>query len=197
MTLQTSDHLLRDGQRQTVLDASRPLFDPVALGYRPTMRTTACIRGYVCGFELLGGVLRLHTLAINHQPGRAPITRRRQPPDLNGVAAIERPDDLVADWHFEGVALPLAFTGGLLVGFDRRAVARSASGWRAAWLYAHVRELVFEAGALVAETVLDESIAPIRERALAADKRVGLFRDVDYPALAACLAFDYDARART
>lgn len=194
MTLQASDLLLRDGERYQVLDSSGPLFEPAAHGYRPVMCTTACLRGYLCEFELRDGALRLHALDINHQQGSLPIARRKQPPELNGVVAAERAEYRYGPWRFEGVALPLAFTGGVLVGFDQVATSRLGGGWRGAWLYRQVRELAFESGRLVEEVVLDDRIAPIREHALAVAKRSAPLQDVDAAALSACFSFDYDAK---
>lgn len=139
-------------------------FSPTEAGYRPVMASTACWRGYVCGYEVRDGLLHLNELRVNHQPGEAPITRRLQPPDLNGVAAVHDENSYVGGWHFCNVDLPLAYTGGLVIGRDFIRELYVHMGFHPAWKYRHVHELVFDRGRLVEARDATLEVARLRTR---------------------------------
>lgn len=150
MTAQVQDSLHYLGEQHVLAAFSdgEP-FSPLDAGYRPVTASTACWRGYVCGYEVEDGQLRLRELWVNHQPDESPVTRPQQPPDLNGVAAVRDEDSLVGEWHFRDVGLPLAYTGGLVIGREFIRELYVHMGFHPAWKYRHVHELVFERGRLI------------------------------------------------
>jgi len=165
MTAQAQDslHYLGEQHALAAFSDGEP-FSPTDAGYRPVMASTACWRGYVCGYEVRDGLLHLNELRVNHQPGEVPITRRRQPPDLNGVAAVRDENSYVGDWHFCNVNLPLAYRGGLVIGRDFIRELYVHMGFHPAWKYQHVHELVFERGRLVEAHDASSEIARLRTR---------------------------------
>ena len=146
--IQDSFHYLGEEHALTAFSDGEP-FSPTNAGYRPVMASTACWRGYVCGYEVMDGLLRLRELWVNHQPGEAPVSRRQQPPDLNGVTAVLEKKSLLGGWRFCDVGLPLAYTGGLVIGRDFIRELHVHMGFHPSWKYQHVFELVFEEGRLV------------------------------------------------
>jgi hypothetical protein len=150
MTAQAQDSLHYLGELHVLAAFSdgEP-FSPIDAGYRPVMASTACWRGYLCGYEVKDGRLQLRELWVNHQPGAAPITQRKQPPDLNGIAAVREETSYFGAWHFRDVGLPLAYTGGLVIARDFIRELYVHMGFHPAWKYLHVHELVFEQGRLV------------------------------------------------
>ncbi len=165
MTAQAQDslHYLGEQHWLTAFSDGEP-FSPTDAGYRPVMASTACWRGYVCTYEVINGGLQLRELWINHQPGEAPITRRQQPPDLNGVRAIRDEKSYIGDWHFRDAALPLTYTGGLLIGRDFIRELYVHMGFHPAWKYQHVHELLFDRGRLVEARDVGSEMARVRSR---------------------------------
>jgi hypothetical protein len=112
----------------------------------------------VCGYEVRDGLLYLRELWVNHQPGDVPITRRQLPPHLNGVRAGRDEKSFFGEWHFCDVGLPLAYTGGLLVGLYVH------MGLHPAWKYEHVHELLFDHGRLIETRDVSPEMAQLRTR---------------------------------
>ncbi len=163
MTAQVQDslHYLGEQHALAAFSDAEP-FSPIEAGYRPVMANTACWRGYVCSYEVKDGLLYLRELWVNHQPGDAPITRRQQPPDLNGVSAVRDENSWLGEWHFCDVGLPLAYTGGLLVGRDFIRGLYVHMGFHPAWKYEHVHELLFEHGRLIETRDVSPEMARLR-----------------------------------
>ena len=118
----------------------------------------------MCGYEVKDGQLRLRELWVNHQPGEAPITRRKQPPDLNGAAAVRDEKSFFGEWHFRDVGLPLAYTGGLVIGREFIHELYVHMGFHPAWKYLQVHELVFERGRLIQANDASPRMAELRAR---------------------------------
>lgn len=165
MTAQVQDSLSYGGEKHALVAASHgEPFSPTAAGYRPVMASTACYRGYVCGYEVKDEQLRLCELWVNHQPGEAPVSRRLQPPDLNGVVGVWDENSFFGNWHFSNVALPLTYTGGLLIARDFIRELYVHLGFHPAWKYHHVHELVFEHGRLVESRDTSLDVARLRTK---------------------------------
>ncbi len=165
MTAQVPDSLHYLGEQYTLAAFSEgEPFSPIDAGYRPVMASTACWRGYVCGYELKDGLLHLRELWVSHQPRKAPVTQRQQPPDLNGVTAIRDEKSFFGDWHFDNVGLPLAYSGGLVIMRDLIRELYVHMGFHPAWKYQHVYELVFEQGRLMEARDASPEMARLRTR---------------------------------
>lgn len=165
MTAQVQDsfHYLGEQYVLAAFSEGEP-FSPLEAGYRPVMASTACWRGYVCGYEVKDRQLGLRELWINHQAGEAAVTRRLQPPDLNGVSAVRDEESFFGVWHFREVGLQLTYTGGLMIARDFIRGLYVHMGFHPAWKYQHVHELVFEQGRLVEAHDASTEVAKLRIR---------------------------------
>jgi len=150
MTAQVDDSLSYLGEQHMLAAFSNgEPFEPSAAGFRPVSASTACWRGYVCGYAVKDGGLYLDEFWVNNQPGEAPISRRLQPPDINHVRAGRDEKSYFGEWHYTNVCLPLRYTGGLLVGRGFIRGLYVHMGFHPAWKYETVHELMFEEGRLV------------------------------------------------
>jgi hypothetical protein len=163
MTAQAQDSLRYLGEQYALAAFSdgEPFSPPLRAGYRPVPASTACWRGYVCGYEVQNGVLLLYDFQVNHHPAEAQVSQRQQPPDLNGVAAVRRERSL--PWHFTDIGLALSYTGGLIIGRGFIRALYAHMGFHPAWKYQHVQELVFEQGRLVETRDASSEMARLRE----------------------------------
>ncbi len=168
MTAQIQDVFLYEGRPFSLAGISEgELFDVTSLGLRPSMASTACWRGYQAVFAIDEGRLVLHTLHVNLlKSDRAPRTYEREVgPVIHGAAptpATEKYDFF--NNHYEGVKLPIEYTGGVLLadGFIRELYVHM--GFHPAWKYERVIELIFDKGALVGEHDRSAKMSEIRER---------------------------------
>lgn len=85
-------------------------------------------------------------------------------PELHGRAGVWDDDRFGARTvRYQGVALPLSFTGGILAcdGFLRELYVHM--GFHPAWKFEHVEELIFDDGRLTRRTDVSEELAQVRE----------------------------------
>jgi len=199
MTAQVQDSLHYLGQQHVLAAFSEgEPFSPIDAGYQPVMASTACWRGYMCDYEVKDGLLYLRELWVNHQPGEEPTVRRGQPPDLNGVKAARSDKSFVSDWQFSDVGLPIAYTGGLVIGRDFLRELYVHMGFHPAWKYQHVHELVFEQGRLVEARDVGPEMARLRTHIQTDGSKPdsAASRDQIQEWVAACFSRDYDRKAR-
>lgn len=184
VTSQTPDEVCLEDRwfAVTAVDGTG-LFDPGAHGLEPAAFSTGCYRGHVCRYAVVEKRLVLRDLEVGSE---------KEPPELDGVRP--RFDDYL--WRYEGLAIPVAFTGRLLVGDgdppDRPYVNM---GYWAAWMYEDVRELTLRAGELVAATDCSAALAGIRATIAvgpAAGEETGDWIDRTFS-----LAYDYSWPGRT
>jgi hypothetical protein len=152
------------------------LFDPAHVELDPTMMSTACWRGYVVEYAVVSGFLRMVSVRL----GRGTTHRGRDlalgDALLGGRVVIA--DDWLGDgWLVEGLDMPVAFTGRLLLGDGFVARTYRHMGFHPAWKYATVLELTFLSGACTAAVDLSERFIAVREGVLAGD-----LEDPDGPA---------------
>ncbi|WP_232663856.1 hypothetical protein [Pseudonocardia sp. TRM90224] len=152
MTSQIPDEVLFEQEWfvVTAVDGTG-LFAPAEHGLEPECFSTACYRGHVCRYAVVDGRLELHDLELGSE---------QAPPRLGG-----RPPVAIEpwQWHYEGLAVPTAFTGRLLIGNgDPDELPYLHMGFRPAWMFAEVRELTFEAGALQAAADRSAELARVR-----------------------------------
>ena len=68
VTAQISDTVKSAGEELQIAGiSSPPLFEPSAYGLKPSTIGSACWRGYVCGFVVEGGQLRLQRLLLGRK----------------------------------------------------------------------------------------------------------------------------------
>lgn len=175
MTAQISDRFEYHECEFDITDISdNQSFDLSFLNLSPSMTSTACWNGYQAVFGISNDKLVLNSLYVNliqkDQEGR---DRRLEGHAINGVAP--RPDRRAPpsiyyeeefNNYYYDLALPLDFTGGMLVADGFVKEGWGYSGFASAWHYEVVFELIFEAGKLRAE--LDHSVvmASIRDKVL-------------------------------
>lgn len=198
MTAQVQDslHYLGEEHALAAFSDGEP-FSPTNAGYRPVVASTACWRGYICNYEVKNGLLQLREMWVNHQPDEAPVSRRQQPPDLNGVAAVLDKKSFFGDWHFREVELPLAYTGGLVIGRSFIRELYVHMGYHPAWKYQYVHELIFEQGQLVEARDISPEMAGIRTKVQDEPKPgTKASRDQIGEWIANCFSRDYGYKAR-
>jgi hypothetical protein len=160
MTRQVPDEVryLRRTYHLTALDGSG-LFDPGEHGVTPTALSTACYRGFMCGYAVRGGRLLLDSLEIGAEPGAALAGPFGAAPERDERRSFHR-----GTVWYSRLARPVGFTGRLLIGADEVHVGYLNMGFLPAWLYARVHELAFDAGRLTAAHDRSDALAEVRER---------------------------------
>lgn len=137
------------------------LFDPAHHGIEPAAPHSACWRGYVCGYAILDGRLVLDDLELWSDPDR--WRRNRQTLDhLFGECLAL--DDERPGVDARGLAFPVPFTGGLLLGADFIEELYVHMGFHPACKYRHVLELTFENGRLLSQSDRSIEMEEIRLR---------------------------------
>ena len=160
MTAQIQDTVHYDGTAfaLTAVDGVG-LFDPTAHGLTPAVLSTACWRGFICTYRVDKGTLLLTDLEIGLRENQHP----QQTPDLFGQPAVRA---RAKPFH-EGAlqyrpAAPIIFTGRLLLGAKGATDIYLNMGFRPAWFYQDVRELVFADGLLLSTTNRSAAAAETR-----------------------------------
>lgn len=136
-----------------------PLFEPMDVGLKPVMISTACWRGYVCTYSVREDRLILSELLVG---GQSELKGKQLTSDtaLFGVAP-----ELFEPWRafkFQNLEVFVPFSGGLLVGGD---VIRSHyvhMGFHPAWKFEHVLELLFKDGVVTEWHDRSSKVAQVR-----------------------------------
>lgn len=191
MTQQWPDQVVFEGLScDLICRAGGELFDPCAHGLNPVRICTALDRGVLAHYRV-DRRLWLDELALEHAPvGQGDkLPGAGQAPPINGVEP-QPCGHRVGNCHYLGLALPIRFDGGLLIG-DGGTIGRFPRGSPPPWAYVRLRELVFVDGDLL-DAIDHSGIADaLRDR----DR---LFHDADramsYPAAEewrAAFCYDY------
>jgi hypothetical protein len=160
MTAQVPDDLNYQGTGYaiTAVDGSG-LFDPSLHGLVPKPLSTACWRGFTCSYLVDRSRLVLTRLDVG-------LADDDDKPELLGIVPQPAP---AGSMHrtatvYQPLAVPVAFTGRLLIGADWIAGIYLHMGFQPAWRYERVHELAFTGGHL--ESTVDRSaqVAEVRER---------------------------------
>jgi hypothetical protein len=126
------------------------LFDPADEGLTVRMISTACWRGYICVYRVVDDRLLLTALALGMD----------SPPDeLFGATPLSNRH---GETWYGPIAVPVNFTGGLLLGAGFLRELYVHMGFHPAWKYRCVYELIFDHGRLVAAYDRSEAIAQRR-----------------------------------
>jgi len=173
MTAQFADIFRLDGQDFSIAGVSNgALFDASSLGLILTPGSTACYRGYVAIFGVVGerlviadlyanlGSIDRTTGEISSQPGPAPA--------LHGVVPIRQhrhtdSSSFTCNHVYRHLNLPLDYTGGVLLGDGFIRALYVHMGFAPAWKYTNVQELVFRAGTLTGRHDRSEACRLYRE----------------------------------
>ena len=119
------------------------------LDVRPA--STACWRGYVCGFVIEADQLVLDSLSIGTDAEPRQFLGRPPERGERGFSA-----------SYSQLAHPVDYSGGILLGRDRASLERPRALFDPPWAYARTVEVVLEEGRVVSIRSLDEELAAIR-----------------------------------
>lgn len=128
MTAQMGEIFRHEGQEYICLRVEGgDLFNPHDYGFHPFSFSTACWRGYCCTYEVKDGALMLQELLINDCRGYYPaingVSIPKREPVSDSFPMLGEDDTESHALHFgpetyKGLALPIPFTGRVLLGDD-------------------------------------------------------------------------------
>jgi len=167
MTAQVFDTVDDHGTELTLVRArGTGLFHPKDHALPVAMASTASWRGYVCHYAIVHGHLTLATLEANvARVDDDDLIVPVAPPDLAGVPG--QPGNPPFSTIYRSLAMPVAFTGQLIVGNGAIEALVGSLPLPEPWHFRVARLLAFERGALVAERDVSTDMAALRD-ALAA-----------------------------
>lgn len=165
MTAQMHDRINFQGQEYNLVGVSGlDLFNAEKFGFKPTGRVTACWRGFVCHYILLGNTLTLNKLEVSYgHLGRTKFSPKRCP-EINGVAPIYTEDrNAYFNNVYENLNLKIGFTGRILIaaGFIDKLYVHM--GFHPAWKYRIICELTFDNGEMTNKQDVSQKMNEIRE----------------------------------
>lgn len=162
MTAQIEDIFCIDGQSFDIIAETAPItFSPEEYGFSPTPICTACWSGYWCEYGIQDNRLCLDKLYISNTEDIYP--------DLNGVSVspveyedctvytrgetrIESYPKYMGHRLYAGIALPIKYTGRILVGADFLNEYYIHMGFQHPYAYKTLLEFCFEDGVLMMKT---------------------------------------------
>ncbi|MCA9568574.1 MAG: hypothetical protein KC656_12060 [Myxococcales bacterium] len=179
MTAQIDDQVLLDDDEESwslsAVDGG-PLFDPSSVGLSPVMISTACWRGWYAHYRVRDERLTVDRLDVGLDgedaeravAGTGPLVGGRPPTKRSYSGKVWKDGVWVEgtfeeiEWTWAGLALPVPFTGGMLVsrGFLRELYVHM--GFHPAWKYEHTVELVLREGQVVERRDVSASMAALR-----------------------------------
>lgn len=151
MTMQIKDSFYHANTDYAVVACSTPLlFDPREYGITPISYTTACYRGYWCGYCIKENRLVLQNLFIYSQ-------NKHYPTIANIEAVPEQGKMHIPNRHrvYYGIQLPIIYTGRILVGSDPTPTHHIKGVCNDPWRYKDLREFAFKNG--TATEIIDHS----------------------------------------
>ena len=168
-TEQVNDNFVYKGKTYFITGGRIPL-DFNKWGLRPVAMSTACWRGYIASFALVGDKLVLTDLVVNISAREDAVV-----PTINDVSPTDRTSEASRS-HFirlayNNINLPLDFTGPAYLK-DGRLIRGMYGRFDDAAGFETVIELVFENGALKSERDISQKMAEMRMNA----GRIGTMR---------------------
>ena len=151
MTQQIHDYLTVDKHTYLIVGVKGiRYFKPTTYGLRPAVISSACWRGFFCGFQVKTSWLRLDDLYMGHRVKAREDAAASPPPDLFGV--VPRWDRKEECWWYRRLDHVVPYSGGLLVADGLLRTGYINMGFHPAFKFTTVRELLFKQGRLV-ETI--------------------------------------------
>ncbi len=151
MTAQISDRFIYRDQDYSLAGVNgEGLFEPSQYGLRPVAMCSACWRGYPCTYVIRDNQLLLEQLGISHGLEGGQRGKLTAPPPLNGrTAEAARGRGVSVFGHkYTGLALPIRFSGGLLLARDFIEELYVHMGFHPAWKFREIHELILKDGQL-------------------------------------------------
>jgi hypothetical protein len=162
MTAQISDRVFHSKRGFDVAGISGSgLFDPAEHSLKPEGLCSACWRGFHVDYEIRDARLILTSVGIGlNMEDRAAANRG----ELTLFQGITPSKNIFGFSQFEGLSLPVPYTGGLLLadGFIESLYVHM--GFHPAWKFEVVRELIFEDGVLLEDHDRSSEITALREQ---------------------------------
>lgn len=147
MTAQVSDKLFHECDEYDIAAVEKAWpFRPEDHGFQPYPSNTACRRGYYARYAIVDGALILDALNVTVRVGHPPPWRGIQPRQ-GEFWKYDR------SWTCEGVALPIRYSGGVIVGRDFLREFYVHMGFHRPHCFAVVLELFFDDGQLRTDVV--------------------------------------------
>jgi hypothetical protein len=150
-----------DGKYVLTAVDGEPPFDPAGHGLAPRAASTACWRGHLCAYRIDVDHLLLEHLHVGA------LADGGEPPPLHGTAprhASRRGFPAWAAYVYPHLAMPLDFTGRLLVAADPVDGGYLNMGFPPAWRFARVHELRFAGGRLTEACDRSTALATVRDQ---------------------------------
>lgn len=164
MTKQVSDNLTYNGESYTIIGFSEE--DPYYsfdFDVNPVSASTACWRGFYCGYEVKEYRLYFEHYIVNHSNDNK--TASEEPPaPINEVAANLSSSDFIGKWQYSNIDLFIDnYSGGILIANNLSKEARSSPIQRLSD-YGNMYELIFSFGVLLDSYDMKEAIAEVKKR---------------------------------
>lgn len=159
MTMQIKDSFYHSDTEYTIITCSTPLhFEPGKYGITPAPYTTACHRGYWCGYSVREKRLILQNLFIYSK-------NNDYPPIANVKPVLAPQESHFPNRHrvYNGIQLSIAYTGKILIGSDPVPTHYIKGVCNDPWKYTDLKECVFKDGNLVEIIDHSETAADIRK----------------------------------
>lgn len=157
MTAQIPDTYTYKRRKYDIIAMSRDInFNPRKFGLNPVAMSSACWRGYVCGYKITTKGIFLDKLNIS-------ITNNPVP-EINGVKPQSSGCDDTFRGVYKGLNLPIKYTGSIILGrkfIDRYYIHM---GFQRAHAYEEVIEIVFVRGRVVRTIDHSNIAAEIRKQ---------------------------------
>lgn len=144
------------------------LFEPADVGIQPVAMSTACWRGYVAHYSIIDDGIFLTSLHLGLAQSDAIRARAGKGPELFGRLPT---NDRFQGFLYEGFQSPVPFTGGLLLAAGFIDELYVHMGFHPAWKYTNVREVIFEAGRVIAEHDRSAEMAEVRTKFIEQTRR--------------------------
>lgn len=162
MTAQVPDSVRVDGTDFDICGVrGEGLFDPAVYGIETSAPHTACWRGFVCCYAVADNRLILDELKLWSEPRRWQDNRPLLEHFFGDRLAINDAETRV---DASGLACPVPFTGGLLLGDDFVEELHVHIGFQPGYKYRRVLELTFESGYLLSQSDRSMEMEEIRLR---------------------------------
>jgi len=168
MTAQIHDSFLFNEKEFSIAGVNgEGLFDPLDYDLQPQGSCSACWRGFLCQYVLIENKLLLKWLRINlGRDDDRPETSDLWP-KINGVVPAKPHEDYpIFDTVYQNLDLPIAFSGGILLGDNFISELYVHMGFHPAWKFRTVHELLFNNGTIQEIREVSSQVAEIKEMML-------------------------------
>lgn len=160
MTAQINDRVFhRKIKYELSEESGGPLYNPRLSGVSPVSSCTGCHRGFHVSYEVQDDRLFLIEASFWLTKKDHARAMRGENPLFPGLAATEGCD---ATTEFRNIGIDIHFTGGLLITDKFIREPDVNLGFRSAWKYEEVYELIFESGRLIEEHDHSRKMAAMR-----------------------------------